>query len=71
MLHANPQPEHNKKCIDVPVKYAETPLTNLIQDACGHQRNITKAVSGNAIKALKRCLSCHPMERRTCRAEEG
>jgi len=23
VLHADPQPEHNKKCIDVPVKYAD------------------------------------------------
>jgi hypothetical protein len=70
MLHADPQPENNKKCIDVPVKYADA-FNNLIQEACGHQYEITTMVSGNAIKMLKRCLGCHPMERRTSRAQEG
>ena len=59
-----------KKNIDVPVQYADA-FHHLTQEACGHQLKITTTVSGNAFKVLKWCLICHPMERKTCRAEEG
>jgi len=65
-----PQPKDDKKIIDVPVKYADA-FHHLTQEACGHQLKITTTVSGNAIKVLKWCFICHPMERRTRRAEEG